>query len=230
MKKIIYLTLIILGNCLSTSTVKACHDYSDTPLDYVAVYHNDQRFGYLGDWFDWEKKPDYQGDGIDRDNDGVDGDKYDDGLSSPTLSGDTWVVTPGENALLTFTARQLTSIPHYNWVKIWIDWNKNKVWENNEQVIKWEGLVPKKGNVISVDFNLPIPTDFTGETWLRARISSTNAYFQPSTSGNWLKGEVEDYKVIGRPTPPTPEPNTLLLLGSGVLGLAGRYIRKKLLS
>jgi len=233
MKKIIYFSIItLLTTSLQPSYISACHDYSDAPKDYSAVYHNGQWYGYLGKYFDWESNPDYHEDGIDTDYDGIDGDRYDDGLSSTTLSGYTWIVTPGENALLTFTARQLTPFPQYNWLKIWIDWNKNNLWEENERVIKWGGWVPQIGNSISVSFNVPIPSNFTGQTWLRARISSTYSCFRPYTYGDWLRGEVEDYKVVSSTTPlsPVPEPNTLFLLGSGLFGLVGRYLKKRFIS
>lgn len=231
MKKITYLTLLILaGGYLQSIDVLACHDYSDAPKDYVVAYHNKQDYGYLGNNFDWENKADYQEDSWDSDYDGIDGDKYDDGLFADTLSGYTWIVNPGENALLTFTARQLTLCLKYNWVKIWIDWNKDKKWGSDEQVIQWEGWVPKKGQSISVGYNILIPSNFSGETWMRARISSNYGCFQPYTSGDWFRGEVEDYKIISSPPPhptPIPEPSTIFLLGSGLIGLGRKYIKKR---
>ncbi len=214
---------------MQSSRASACHDYSDAP-GYLSAYHNGQKYGYLGNWFDWENKADYQEDGKDTDFDGIDGDKYDDGLSAATLSNYTWIVTPGENALLTFTARQLSCILRLNYVKIWIDWNKNKTWEDNERINRWDVWVPEKGKSISVSFGVPIPIDFSGETWLRARISSSYNCFTPYTSYNSFRGEVEDYKIVSsspKSSPVIPEPGTLFLLGSGLIGLGGRYLRKR---
>lgn len=211
------------------ASAMACHDYGDAPF-YKQALHNYQYYGLLGYKVDYEarNKPDYH-DPLPEYDGAPDGDNYDDGVTSPTMSGFTWWVTPGEVNNLTFTARQSVQYSWAytrganNWINAWIDWDQDKQWEANEQILHWNGWVPELPNYAKIDLNVTVPTTFSGETWLRTRIS--NKDLAPTGPNSWClapAGEVEDYKVAAVPDAVIPEPTSLILLSSGLLGLLSR--------
>ncbi len=206
-------------------------DYSDAPTDdgYGIAYHSDQAMDWLGESYTEESAYSYSG--------WVD---VDDGVSwNPS------VFMPGEEATVTFTASAflpvldnvLTSAPvSVSWnqyVRIWIDWDQNGSFDNDEALV-WDGdqdywhryledVQPGELLQATIDWTFLVPEDaLAGDTWLRARIG--RGIMGPSSGIGY--GEVEDYLItVGEQEPIVPEPATLLLFGSALLGSAG-FLRK----
>ncbi len=80
---------------------------------------------------------------------------------------------------------------------------------------------------IEFDYTMTIAANMSGETWLRVRSTcwhGDDAWPGFDTVGYASQGETEDYMLTINPV---PEPSTMLLFGSGLLGLAGLKRRKK---
>jgi len=72
-------------------------------------------------------------------------------------------------------------------------------------------------------FDIAVPGTFTGATWMRSRIAfGQNLMANDNLMGGMAYfGEVEDYLIEAEGGQVIPEPATVLLLGVGLLGLAG---------
>ncbi len=110
------------------------------------------------------------------------------------------------------------------WASIWIDWNQDKVFADNEQMFSLSDQWFDNG-MTTLTPSFTVPTDaLLGDTWMRARIT----YDGPLTpTGDYFTGEVEDYQVsVSSQSGVVPEPVTLILLGLGMVGVAG-YTRRR---
>ncbi len=97
-------------------------------------------------------------------------------------------------------------------------WYKGGTYEiDNGQAVSYDDRIEE------FFFALIVPDGASGDFWLRARASCDHTLFENVTPyGELWQGEVEDWKITVNPV---PEPTTMLLFGTGLIGLAG--IRKR---
>jgi hypothetical protein len=138
---------------------------------------------------------------------------------------------------------------HYaDFLKAWLDWDYSGTFTEDDVIAyDYRTLATSESNNLGSDFapNVPyfsffsnsfeIMDAFVGDTWLRARVACSEsigsqspnydyeANFNPT--GYYNQGEVEEWLIT---VAPVPEPSTIILLGSGLLGLGwfGRKRRK----
>ncbi|MBN2483169.1 MAG: PEP-CTERM sorting domain-containing protein [Candidatus Omnitrophica bacterium] len=213
----------------SSDTTVVTHntDYGDAPEPYGIAYHSDQAMDWLGDSYTEESSYPFSG--------WVDAD---DGVS--------WSITqfmPGQEATITFVATGYN--PELNllsaaqapaswnqYVRLWVDWDQNGVWDDDEVLVMgtddyWHRyiseLAPGEMTQAMIDWTFMVPEDaLAGDTWLRVRLG--RGIMGPASGVGY--GEVEDYLIsVGASDPVVPEPSTLLLFGSALLGMTG-FFRK----
>ncbi|RPH52793.1 MAG: PEP-CTERM sorting domain-containing protein [Desulfobacteraceae bacterium] len=239
MRKLLSLvTFVCLTLVVYTSNVLAInYDYSDA-TDYAnnSTYHSNPSWQRLGSGWTSENAP-YAANG-----------DYDDGVSW-SVNGGAYGhsdITEGDNVTFEFVMyKYMWGRHNYDYLKVWIDWDQDKSFDDgvsyeNAWYFKSDpgdaGQTPTTSyaygdglaqiyktfyytiNDIAVD---------PGDYWLRARvvcnadIGSKPSNFTPT--GDFWQGEVEDWTFTVNSV---PEPATMLLLGLGLVGLAG--VRRKL--
>jgi len=125
-------------------------------------------------------------------------------------------LVPGKEFTLTFTAVAYnpTQTPEswHQYVRVWIDWDRNGLWEEDERILHWHRWVDgpsssKLEETVTETFVVPFDAKLR-TTWLRMRISK---YWGMKPVGNYTQGECEDY-----PINIVPEPGTFGMLGVGI--------------
>jgi hypothetical protein len=174
----------------------------------------------------------------------------DDGVWWSTDGGTTWgndAVYVGDQIQFKFALWSAGYGNHtYDQIKAWVDWDQDFDWENDDTEVILAEKYYKDSDAINDDtvanFDYGAYTqyaetnDFYSGTyyiseemveglWLRARAQCNHVPYDTMTPyGNLWQGEVEDWFIT---VSPVPEPATMLLLGFGLIGIAGAS-RKKL--
>jgi len=198
------------------------YDYGDAPSPYGTAKNRMGRWQMLGNAL-----------GVD---DGVtwsvNGSTYDTSAS----------LIKGQEVTFRFDFWQANNGAHeYDQLFSTIDWNTDGVWDADETLLY--ARIDTHNNPVGdvgdswVDWDADTDTMFyatisvpetiaVGSTWLRARAHCNHTVYGNITPYNDLaQGETEDYELTI--VDPVPEPATMFLFGTGLIGLAGARARRK---
>lgn len=219
--------LVVVGFVVAAQAGRA--EYSDA-VGYGSAHHTTGEWQRLGTAWDTEDGP-------------KDVDTSDDGVFWSTDGGNTWghdIVTPGEAVTFRFDMTRAGYGRHsYDQLKVWVDWNQDKVWDNDpahgevllatqwfkgdtmvdddyyKDYVAQHGVAPNPNAELTKSFyaTAVVPQDMQGCTWLRARVHCNHTTFDNiGPYGELTQGEVEDYELCTT----VPAPSAIALAGIGL--------------
>jgi hypothetical protein len=129
----------------------------------------------------------------------------------------------GTTAVIDFypTVGTLFGTGDYEYLSLWVDWNRNRAWDASEEVVDIDDQWFDQGtNLLALNITVP-QSALIGDTWMRARFSFDGDIIP---AGDLQTGEVEDYLVnVGQVTTvPEPGVGALMLLVIGLCPLVAR--------
>ena len=240
MRKLLGLaTFVFLAFALYAGSILACsYDYADaTGYGNASVYAQDPTWNRLGTSWTGEASAAAVANNIDTD-DGV----------FWSVNGGAYghdEIAVGDEVTFQFILSKVEWGRHqYDFLKAWIDWNSDKDFTDAGEMVysmAYGNTVHTEADHTASQFLNASHTPqiegtyysngFTfsnaGDYWLRARVAcsadaGTLNDFSPT--GSYYQGEIEDWKLTVKQR--VPEPTTMLLLGLGLMGLAG--VRRKI--
>lgn len=257
---LVFLIILIFSifNITFASASEYQYEYGDAPIGYEM---NDAAYHVTGEWqrlgTAWDQEGLFQ-DRVNQDND--------DGVSWSTDGGNTWNnwgdstlnLTQGDTVQFKFAfTRALYGRHPYDDLGVWLDLNGDGDWADAGEEIYYERWFKGSTQIADNTYihnggsrydnetsyfitgDILIGTEFSGETWLRARVACSESIngvtgtYNPqdernlitmSSTGYLWQGETEDYKLN---VSSVPIPGAVWLLGSGLIGLFGIGRRKK---
>jgi len=94
-------------------------------------------------------------------------------------------VNPGEQTWITIEPGFRPNQPYRENIRVWVDWNKNGVFELDETILDQTG-----NTVMGTWFT--VPSTFSGSTRMRVSLQEGS---KPNACGTFPNGEVEDYTI-----------------------------------
>jgi len=132
------------------------------------------------------------------------------------------VTTLNDDGTLDITVKVWTKKGYYEYLNVWIDWDGDKTFEDDEKVVA-DYKYYSKGYTTQTFPSISIPSDAVATTYLRAQLSY---WVNPGPVATWKWGDVEDYEIT-LPTTEIPEFATIAIPAVAVLGLFLFYSHRK---
>ena len=133
------------------------------------------------------------------------------------------VTTLNDGGTLDITVKVWTKGGAWEYLNVWIDWDGDKTFEDDEKVVATPYQWYDSGYTTQTFPSISIPSNAVTKTYLRAQLSCPDNQGPVAT---WDYGDVEDYEITLL-TPEIPEFATIAIPAVAVLGLFLFYSHRK---